>query len=889
MKTTTHPVNHLKLLSLAALALAATPVAGLAQSSTWNTTVTPSAWNVAGNWVGNVIADGSGNTADFSQLDITADTTVNLTVNRTIGNLIFGDTATGTAGTWVLAGGGGVLTLAGAAPTITVNSLGTGKFVNATAVLAGTSGFTKNGSGMLILNNAGNTISGAVTLSAGILQLNTAGLTNATSVAINGGLLVVATSSANAIGGTISFGGGMLQYNSVPLTDYSSQFSTASNQIYNINTGVSGSTTFSSVLSSSGGTLTKTGTGTLTLAAANTFSGATAVSAGNLTLSNALALQNSAIDATNSVTGSATQGFILSGVTTPTFGGLTGTKNLSTLFNTSTGGYGSVTSLTLNPGTGANYSYSGVIADGAAGMSLTKTGAGTQALSGNNSYTGGTAINAGTLALGSANAIGTTGTISFGGGTLKAFNTTDYSSRFSTAASQAYNIDTNAQSITWATALTSAGGSLTKSGAGTLALTGGVSNTFSGPIAVNGGRLSVTDGTSLKNVTGAITVASGAAFYFGQNFTANNLTNALTLSGTGDGTYGALNLGFNAVATGGITLAADTTITHDWNNATIQGGAITGTGRNLQLTTTEASQPGLVISSAIQTGSGSVSVTSVANIGGYGVRLGGDNTFTGGLTINNGVVQLNSAGALNSTAGSENAVTFGASTTTGKLALNGRSFVIANLTSNATPGSPVVENGNATAVTLTVGNSQNLSGTFAGVIQNGTGGALALNKAGTGALTFSGVNTYTGATTVSAGTLILSSTGSIASSQIGFVVANATSGLLTAQNTSFSFSGTLSLDLASVSVSSGSWTLFDGSAFGAGDLNLSALTNNLAGLTFSNPGSLGIWSGTDLTSRTWTFTEDSGQLSVVPEPSTWALLAFALTAVATLRRRRLAA
>jgi autotransporter-associated beta strand protein len=130
--------------------------------------------------------------------------------------------------------------------------------------------------------------------------------------------------------------------------------------------------------------------------------------------------------------------------------------------------------------------------------------------------------------------------------------------------------------------------------------------------------------------------------------------------------------------------------------------------------------------------------------------------------INNGVVQLNSTGALNSTAGSENAVSFGASTTTGKLALNGRSYVISNLISNAAPGSPVVENGNAAAVTLTVGNSQNLSGIYAGVIQNGTGGgALSLTKSGSGTLTLSGTNTYAGTTLISGGTLTLDATGTI--------------------------------------------------------------------------------------------------------------------------------
>jgi len=135
-----------------------------------------------------------------------------------------------------------------------------------------------------------------------------------------------------------------------------------------------GSQTLAGVISE-GGTLAKSGTGTLTLSAANTFFGATTLSSGTIELTNALALQNSRLDLAG---GSVALG---AGVTAPTFGGLSGATDLATAI---TAGYGSVTGLTLNPGAGFSATYSGAIADGAAGTTLTKTGAGTQVLSGTN-------------------------------------------------------------------------------------------------------------------------------------------------------------------------------------------------------------------------------------------------------------------------------------------------------------------------------------------------------------------------------------------------------------------------------------------------------------------------------------------------------------------------
>lgn len=152
--------------------------------------------------------------------------------------------------------------------------------------------------------------------------------------------------------------------------------------------------------------LVKNGVGTFTLggtltggasAGGHTYTGTTTVLGGILVLGETNSVQNSALDTAGSIAGDATNG-LQTTVTALTIGGLTGNKNLAAVFSTA-GGYGAVTALTLNPGTSASHSYSGVIANGAAGMTLTKSGAGTQTLSGTNTYTGATTVSAGTLAL----------------------------------------------------------------------------------------------------------------------------------------------------------------------------------------------------------------------------------------------------------------------------------------------------------------------------------------------------------------------------------------------------------------------------------------------------------------------------------------------------------
>ena len=233
---------------------------GAAASGTWNTTTTPASWGTAANWTSSTIANGSGSTADFSTLDITADTTVNLDAPRIIGNLTFGDTTTSSAAGWTLANNSvpaNLLVLAGTTPTVTVNALGTGKSATISAIIAGTAGLTKAGAGTLVLSG-NNTFTGNVTVNSvanSILTVANSGAlgTGSKTVTLNG----VGNLYLDGTGGAISLASGI-------------QFNITGNGIYGIHN-VAGNNTIngivgnpngngSAMVSSDGGTLTLAGT-----------------------------------------------------------------------------------------------------------------------------------------------------------------------------------------------------------------------------------------------------------------------------------------------------------------------------------------------------------------------------------------------------------------------------------------------------------------------------------------------------------------------------------------------------------------------------------------------------------------------------------------------------
>ena len=124
-------------------------------------------WGTQAWWSGGTLPTTTNDTANFTTLDITADSTVTLDGNRSIKALAFGDTNSASGANWFLAAGtpaSAALTLGGSSPTVDVSGLAVGKAAVISAVLVGTNGLTKTGDGYLTLN-AANTYSGTTILS----------------------------------------------------------------------------------------------------------------------------------------------------------------------------------------------------------------------------------------------------------------------------------------------------------------------------------------------------------------------------------------------------------------------------------------------------------------------------------------------------------------------------------------------------------------------------------------------------------------------------------------------------------------------------------------------------------------------------------------------------
>ncbi len=433
-----------------------------------------------------------------------------------------------------------------------------------------------------------------------------------------------------------------------------------------------------------------------------------------------------------------------------------------------------------------------------------------------------------------------------------------------------------------ATQITGSGGlSLYLTNGGSLQLSQVTTSGYSGGLTFGGnGIVGVDQDQRFGNSANAITHAGGSL----QFFAAFTSTRGLTLLG---------NVGNN-------TLANNTTSgTMIWN------GNITGAGL-LRL----------------------INNASTAGTGGF--TLGGSNDYAGGTQIEGIAV----TGSTNNAFGTGTVTLIGGTGNAPSLTLTGTAPTLGGL--RGTDGTVTV-NPTASTATLTIG-AINDNTVFNGVIAQGAGKTASVTKTGTGTLVLGGSNTYTGATTVSTGTLLINGStsassavtvnagGTIGGSGIiggsltlagGDLKPGNSPGLLTVGSLTLN-SGTTTMEINStgrgttydaLNIASGgavqfggalvfnfgnaadfadntSFSLFSFNTTSTGDF--SGITSTgwaaYAGLTWSQSGD--VWSATAGNGQTLNFSELDGSLNVVPEPATWALLAFSMTTVMILRRRR---
>ncbi|MDR2980887.1 MAG: autotransporter-associated beta strand repeat-containing protein [Puniceicoccales bacterium] len=535
---------------------------------------------------------------------------------------------------------------------------------------------------------------------------------------------------------------------------------------------------------------------------------------------------------------------------------------------------------------------SGTLSANLAGATnLGKTTTETATISGTNTHTGTNLVSAGTLVVASTGALGTGATVINSGAQL--------------------NVEVNNYA--------SSGHGKIQIAGGTLALKGG--NSFSGNM---GSAVEFTAPDSKMTTYGA-----GTATYSGYNDVNGSSINVLSgVTGAEIGENIILksggSYGFRMDVDGEITVKGTINATGSAHGAAQSGSSTVGDA--------SYAKPSLW-----KKGSGNLTLTGVATLD-YGLSLqagtltlsGSDNRLAANTSVSGGMDNLFIY--LGSTAN-----------TNGTLALDGINQTVGGIKVIGTGTGNAIVGASTTMSTLTVNNGT-ADSTYTGRI-GGTGANqnnISLAKAGASTLTLSGTNTYTGTTTITGGTLKLSSTGSIAQSNLISVqtgaffdvtdVANftigsgqtlggtgtvmgavtvASGGILSPGNSP----GTLSF-ADNVTLQSGAKLVIEINGNGAGQHDMLNFTGTNKTLTFEDGSQLYFDIGAGVTandinnllitssgssvvkeglvgissSNGWTLElTQSGQVSVIaiPEPSTYALIGAALAiGIVAIRRRR---
>ena len=627
---------------------------------------------------------------------------------------------------------------------------------------------------------------------------------------------------------------------------------------------------------SGSGDLMKAGSGTLTIANSNAFSGTfrtTNSFPGSVNLNHQFALANATLILTNS-------GAV------PSFGSVAGTDFTLGGLAASASGTGSDLALTNTAGqmmtlkVGQNNQstvYSGILSQGG---SLVKVGSGTLQLGGANSFSGSLTVSDGTVLATRFSSTGdfdTASSINLDGGALiydpnfnnkgltnapvvvnsastlgwrnqSAFN---YNLSFVGSAGFTLNADltiTNASTDTTLANVITIGRNMT--GSGNL-INEGYNNISSPTNNYGPGRLNLS-GTN-TNWNGNLVIAKGTV-NFG-NAGSNAVGNGTIILGTTGDSFGAGLSGF--VSTN--VVPGNTTITFT-NPIIVRSGGFRsiniGSDHRFNFTGNVTLEGTLNVNSAAFT-FWDRTVTLAGNISGVGgldltrsslsgaINLLGSNNYTGPTTISNGAdVVANSASS--NAIGDLSAVTISGFSANPNY--NGGTNSRLRVSISETIGSLSAPTANAdlvisTNAVLTTG-GDNTSTTYAG----NSSGAGGLTKVGTGTFTLAGSNRYTGNTVVDGGQLLLATNGSLS-----FLVGtNGTNNSVSGSGSAF-FQGAFNIDLAAASTNAGdSWTLVSVAvpAYDGG-FSVAGFTNNSGTWSFGTNG------------VTYQFTQGTGVLTVI--------------------------
>jgi len=255
-----------------------------------------------------------------------------------------------------------------------------------------------------------------------------------------------------------------------------------------------------------------------------------------------------------------------------------------------------------------------------------------------------------------------------------------------------------------------------------------------------------------------------------------------------------------AIGTSGATLDASGAGALNLNNSGSAG--LSGSGVRL-LTLTGTNTAANALAAVIGDNGGA---TSLAKSGAGDWTLSGGNTYSGATTLSAGTLALSGSGTLGNG--------------TSPLTVSGGILDLGGLTS-PTVGAVAISGGTITNGTLT-GSSYAGQGGMVSAILAGSG--VALTKTTSGILTLSGANTYSGVTTVSAGTLQLQNPNAIASSALQYA-SGSTLNLRSDTNATFLTTGVT----AAANNNPFVWNL-DVNNVNAGNLNTTLILQNVGQL-----------------------------------------------------------